>query len=117
MAFWRRGREQPPAEAVEPAPVPQPEPAADPEPAAGPESASLRPPPQPEPEPDPEPQPGPEPPPPAYAPFDPTAFLAVAPGHTLDEGLEKTRTGFVTQLRGYLGNAAPPTSAPRSTRE
>ncbi len=36
--------------------------------------------------------------PPAYAAFDPTAFLAVAPAHTLDEGLQKTRGGFVTQL-------------------
>jgi fused signal recognition particle receptor len=45
---------------------------------------------------------------PAYAPFDPTAFLAVAPAHTLDDGLEKTRGGFVSQLRGYLGNADGP---------
>ena len=33
-----------------------------------------------------------------YAPFDPTAFLAVAPAHTLDQGLERTRGGFMTQL-------------------
>jgi fused signal recognition particle receptor len=39
----------------------------------------------------------------AYAPFDPTAFLAVAPAHTLDQGLERTRGSFMTQLRGYLG--------------
>ncbi len=45
---------------------------------------------------------------PAYTPFDPTAFLAVAPAHTLDEGLEKTRGGFVSQLRGYLGGADGP---------
>jgi fused signal recognition particle receptor len=45
---------------------------------------------------------------PAYAPFDPTAFLAVAPAHTLDQGLEKTRGTFVTQLRGYLGGADGP---------
>jgi fused signal recognition particle receptor len=45
---------------------------------------------------------------PAHAPFDPTAFLAVAPAHTLDEGLEKTRGSLVTQLRGYLGNADGP---------
>ncbi len=45
---------------------------------------------------------------PAYAPFDPTAFLAVAPAHTLDEGLERTRGTFVTQLRGYLGGADGP---------
>jgi len=45
---------------------------------------------------------------PGYAPFDPTAFLAVAPAHTLDDGLERTRTGFITQLRGYLGDAEGP---------
>jgi fused signal recognition particle receptor len=45
---------------------------------------------------------------PAYAPFDPTAFLAVAPAHTLDEGLERTRGTFMTQLRGYLGAADGP---------
>ena len=53
----------------------------------------------------------PEPPPdpaPAYAPFDPTAFLAVVPEGSLETGLEKTRTGLVTQLRGFLGNADGP---------
>ena len=45
---------------------------------------------------------------PAYAPFDPTAFLAVAPAHTLDQGLERTRGQFMTQLRGYLGGADGP---------
>ncbi len=45
---------------------------------------------------------------PAYAPFDPTAFLAVAPAHTLDQGLERTRGTFMTQLRGYLGGADGP---------
>jgi len=45
---------------------------------------------------------------PAYAPFDPTAFLAVAPAHTLDQGLERTRGTFMTQLRGYLGGAEGP---------
>ena len=45
---------------------------------------------------------------PAYAPFDPTAFLAVAPAHTLDEGLERTRGTLMTQLRGYLGGADGP---------
>ncbi len=45
---------------------------------------------------------------PAYAPFDPTAFLAVAPAHTLDDGLERTRGTFMTQLRGYLGGADGP---------
>ena len=49
-----------------------------------------------------------EPAAPAYAPFDPTAFLAVAPAHTLDQGLEKTRGTFMTQLRGYLGGADGP---------
>jgi fused signal recognition particle receptor len=39
--------------------------------------------------------------------FDPTAFLAVAPAHTLDQGLERTRTGFMTQLRGLLGGDDP----------
>jgi fused signal recognition particle receptor len=45
---------------------------------------------------------------PAYAPFDPTAFLAVAPAHTLDQGLERTRGTLMTQLRGYLGAADGP---------
>ncbi len=45
---------------------------------------------------------------PAYAPFDPTAFLAVAPAHTLDQGLERTRGSFVAQLRGYLGTEGGP---------
>jgi fused signal recognition particle receptor len=45
---------------------------------------------------------------PAYAPFDPTAFLAVAPAHTLDDSLEKTRGAFMSQLRGYLGGADGP---------
>jgi fused signal recognition particle receptor len=55
----------------------------------------------------------PEPPPavpeapPAPAPFDPTAFLAVAPAHTLDDSLSLTRTGFVTQLRDLLGGDDP----------
>ena len=44
---------------------------------------------------------------PAYAPFDPTAFLAVAPAHTLDQGLERTRTGFMTQLRDRLSGDDP----------
>ncbi len=37
------------------------------------------------------------------APFDPTAFLAVAPAPTIDQGLERTRTGFMSQLRDLLG--------------
>jgi fused signal recognition particle receptor len=55
-----------------------------------------------------EPAPSPAEPAPAYAPFDPTAFLAVAPAHTLDQGLERTRGTFITQLRGYLGGADGP---------
>ncbi len=123
MAFWRRRREEPKeAEPVEPA---GPEPGVDP---AGPE-AVVEPAPLVEPAPhvDPEPAPAPEAatppldaavdpavidepamPTPAYAPFDPTAFLAVAPAHTLDQGLEKTRGTFMTQLRGYLGGADGP---------
>jgi fused signal recognition particle receptor len=54
------------------------------------------------------PPPGPADPAPAYAPFDPTAFLAVAPAHTLDQGLERTRGSFVAQLRGYLGSEGGP---------
>jgi fused signal recognition particle receptor len=106
----------------EPEPEPEPEPPP-PEPNA-PEPNAPEPnapePNVPEPEPEPEPEPSPEvaeaapareapaPEPPAFAAFDPTAFLAVAPAHTLDEGLEKTRGGFVSQLRGYLGNADGP---------
>jgi fused signal recognition particle receptor len=127
MAFWRRRREEP--EEVDPAPVVEPEPpAVEPEPpAAEPELPAS---PgfetfeiegsQPSPA---EHAPGPEqtyeiegsvsegPPAeeaPAYAPFDPTAFLAVAPAHTLDQGLERTRGTFMTQLRGYLGGADGP---------
>ena len=43
----------------------------------------------------------------APAPFDPTAFLAVAPAERMDQGLERTRTGFMTQLRGFLGGDDP----------
>jgi len=48
-----------------------------------------------------------EPAAPAYAPFDPTAFLAVAPAHTLDDSLSLSRAGFVTQLRDLLGGDDP----------
>jgi fused signal recognition particle receptor len=44
---------------------------------------------------------------PVIAAFDPTAFLAVAPAHTLDQGLQRTRTGFVDQLRGFLSADDP----------
>jgi fused signal recognition particle receptor len=117
MPFWRRGPQLGDAEAartVEPA-APEPEPAA-PEPEqAAPEAEraaeDVEPAAQEEPAPvdDREP-PLPEVAPetieddtPAYAPFDPTAFLAVAPAHTLDQGLERTRGTFMAQLRGYLG--------------
>ena len=118
MAFWRRGREQPPVEPAAPAesgPV-------EPEPPALDAPAPLPPAPLPSATLPPESfeiegsdgdAPGgtpPEPPlkPSAYAPFDPTAFLAVVPEGSLDTGLEKTRAGLVTQLRGYLGNADGP---------
>ena len=107
--------EVPPAPDVVPAPdtAPDVEPVPEPVPEAEPE------PPEPEPEPEPPTVAAPdaagasevvETPatPSAYAPFDPTAFLAVAPAHTLDDGLEKTRGGLVSQLRGYLGNADGP---------
>ena len=68
-----------------------------------------------EPEPDPQAgppaRPGSDPAPaeaePVVAAFDPTAFLAVAPAHTLDQGLERTRSGFMTQLRGMLSGDDP----------
>jgi len=97
MAFWRRRREEPEVKGAEPEPIPEPA-----EPAAESLSTALAPEPVP-PEPTPEPEATP-----ALAPFDPTAFLAVAPEGSLDTGLEKTRTGLVTQLRGYLGNADGP---------
>jgi fused signal recognition particle receptor len=94
MAFWRRRPTPAPAEpeaSQAPAePPPNPPTAAEPEPPDAPPAA---------------PDQGPSPP---YAPFDPTAFLAVAPAHTLDQGLERTRGSLVTQLRGYLGGADGP---------
>ena len=90
MPFWRRGQQRPADEPVagwpgEPPPEPEPTAPAEPAPTAD------------------EPAPTADEPAPAYAPFDPTAFLAVAPAHTLDEGLERTRGSFMAQLRGYLG--------------
>jgi fused signal recognition particle receptor len=85
MPFWRRRTEERPP-TVEPA-TPPDEPAAPVEETAAPVEES---------------------PPPAYAPFDPTAFLAVAPPHTLDEGLERTRGTFMAQLRGHLGGEDGP---------
>jgi fused signal recognition particle receptor len=102
MAFWRRRREA--SNESEPAAPETPEePAAleEPvEPPAAPGTSAQRPPD--------EPDAAPAEPAPAYAPFDPTLFLAVAPAHTLDEGLEKTRGTFVAQLRGYLGGPDGP---------
>ncbi|MFP5343447.1 MAG: signal recognition particle-docking protein FtsY [Candidatus Limnocylindria bacterium] len=96
MRFWRRRPEEAPTDEAVPA-----EPAAEPQVPAEPEipaeSAAAEPP-QPEP---------PQPKPPAIAAFDPTAFLAVAPAHTLDQGLERTRSGFMTQLRDLLGGDDP----------
>ncbi len=90
---------------AEPPRVAEP-PSGEPEPAsaaAEPEPATPRV----EPPATPEPTAEAEAPAPAYTPFDPTAFLAVAPAHTLDEGLERTRTGFMSQLRGFLGGDDP----------
>ena len=113
MAFWRRGREQPPVEPVAPAesepveseppalevpallpPAPLPPESLEIEGSAGDAPGGSA--------------PEPPAPAPAYAPFDPTAFLAVVPEGSLETGLEKTRTGLVSQLRGYLGNADGP---------
>jgi fused signal recognition particle receptor len=95
MPFWRRGREE--ETRAEPATI---EPGAPPEPALAIDA-------EPAPAVDAEPPITAAEPEPAYAPFDPTAFLAVAPG-SLETGLEKTRTGLVGQLRGYLGNVDGP---------
>ena len=138
MPFWRRGREEPKGDAVpgwpgeerptlapgerasiEDVPAAEPEPIAvqvdspvhieppvDIEPPIDAEAPSgLAVPPELAPLPPAEPL---DEPMPAYAPFDPTAFLAVAPAHTLDQGLERTRGSFVAQLRGYLGGEDGP---------
>ena len=105
MAFWRRRREDaPPIEpeaSVEPETTAEPQAAVDRGTAVEPE-ASV------EPETTAEPESSAEPEAPAFAPFDPTAFLAVAPQGSLETGLEKTRSGVVSQLRGYLGSADGP---------
>ena len=133
MAFWRRRREEPKAEApvapaeavpVEAEPAAPLEPTTEPESAVDPEHAPESPPEAPvdleakpalegaapplDPAVDPAIVDEPAGPVPAYAPFDPTAFLAVAPAHTLDQGLERTRGTFMTQLRGYLGGVDGP---------
>jgi fused signal recognition particle receptor len=114
MPFWRRRRDDEaaqdaggPTPAAEEAAPPEDPPAAEVAPVAeAPESVEPA---EPESEPvEPEPEPGEPEPEPAYAPFDPTAFLAVAPAHTLDQGLERTRGTFMTQLRGYLGGTGGP---------
>jgi fused signal recognition particle receptor len=135
MAFWRRRREEPkeaePIVPVEPEAPTVPEASAEPEVPVEPEPVAESMPQAPIEDPPPlaEPERAVDPeitaPPldraidpaivdeptasaPAYAPFDPTAFLAVAPAHTLDQGLERTRGTFMTQLRGYLGGAEGP---------
>ena len=117
MAFWRRRREEPkdpqPVDPAEVAPATQPGSPSPDEPyeiEGSPPTPVERemPPEQPFDIEGSNPAEPPAPEPPAYAPFDPTAFLAVAPAHTLDQGLEKTRGTFVTQLRGYLGGAGGP---------
>ena len=95
MSFWRRRRDQP-SEPI--GSTPPPEPPRPPEAPEAPEHAPAE-----APEPAPAEPLAEAPAEPAIAPFDPTAFLAVAPAHTLDQGLERTRGGFMTQLRGYLG--------------
>ena len=122
MPFWRRNRDgpagPPPPEVSEPEEVtpgwvPDPADFDDPTPVAeaAPEPAQAEPAPEPQaaiapsrPDPDPEPRPAV----PAFAAFDPTAFLAVAKPGTIDAGLERSRGGFMSQLRGYLGGADGP---------
>ncbi len=77
-----------------------PEPAAEPEPKPGPQAAIAPPAPEPAAESAPDA--------PGFAAFDPTAFLAVAKPATIDAGLERSRGGFMSQLRGYLGGADGP---------
>ncbi len=89
-------REPVPGSESEPAPEPGPEPPLD-------LRAELEPEPAPAPGPEPEPETPPEP-----AGFDPTAFLAVAKPGSIDAGLERSRGGFMSQLRGYLGGADGP---------
>ena len=118
MAFWRRRREEPkeaePIVPVEPEAPTVPEAPAEPEVPVEPEPVAESMPQAPIEDPPPSAEPEravvdePAAAAPAYAPFDPTAFLAVAPAHTLDQGLERTRGTFMTQLRGYLGGAEGP---------
>ena len=119
MAFWRRRHDQAPEPPALPAPAPprksfeveaspaeEARPAADPLPEPRPSEPAPLEPRSPEPA---SPASEPATPKPASpAPFDPTAFLAVAPTGSLDTGLERTRSTFITQLRGYLGDADGP---------
>jgi fused signal recognition particle receptor len=137
MPFWRRNRDETPEptqpeviepEQVEPGWEPDPADFEDPAPIVEPlvGEPELQPGPAPEPEPEPEPgplpaihaesepapaEPGPAPEPDVAAEpagFDPTAFLAVAKPGSMDAGLERSRGGFMSQLRGYLGGADGP---------
>ena len=124
MPFWRRNRDQPAEtalpetsepEVVEPGWEPDPadfdDPSPEPAPVPEPEVEDVV---EPARESGPEPLVEPEPEseaavsPPGPAPFDPTAFLAVAPSGSIDTGLERSRGGFMSQLRGYLGGADGP---------
>ena len=103
----------PGSEPTYPEPGPEPDPMREPEPPSRlePEPAPERP--APEPAPSDVLAPAPEPPAspviePAPSAFDPTAFLAVAKPGTIDAGLERSRGGFMSQLRGYLGGADGP---------
>ena len=118
MRFWRRqGDDPPPPEdppvEVDPSVV---EPGWEPDPADfdAPAPAVSEPPAAAEPPPATEPPAEPAPPPPAApeaAPRDPhgpvpgwpTLPTADESAHTLDRGLERTRGGFMTRLRGFLG--------------
>jgi len=118
MAFWRRRREEPkeaaPIVPVEPEAPTVPEAPAEPEVPVEPKRVAESMPQAPIEDPPSSAEPEravvdePAAAAPAYAPFDPTAFLAVAPAHTLDQGLERTRGTFMTQIRGYLGGAEGP---------
>jgi fused signal recognition particle receptor len=118
MAFWRRRREQPAEPEGVPESLPSPEDVEsgwEPDPTDfGDDVALAEPPAAPEPEPVPEtapaaaeparraPEPGPEPEP---GPSPVTELPADAPpAGSLDAGLERTRGGFMTRLRGVLGS-------------
>ena len=134
MPFWRRNRDETPEpappeviepEEVEPGWEPDPADFEDPAPEVAISSPAEGPAVEASPEPrasveadspafEPEPEVGPAPEPDAAAEpeaprgFDPTAFLAVATPGSIDAGLERSRGGFMSQLRGYLGGADGP---------